>query len=260
MRKNPVIETMLSHKSIRRYTDEMPSKEVIETIVRAGQQAPFATQCYSILLSRDQKKNPYKAPLLFTICVDPHKFELIMAKRNWKMIMSDLGFMLLAIQDAALMSENMILAARSLGLGSCLLGNAPHRADKIAEQYSLPNRVFPLVQLVMGFPDEDPPPRPRYPIEFALFEDKYPKLSDATVRKAMKQMDEGYLAQGYYRGQNVKIPLEGNRKETHTYDTYSWTEHISRKLGQWDSDPKELLKQLEQRGFYLPGKKKRATK
>lgn len=259
MKTNPVIETMLSHKSIRKYTDEMPSNELIETIVRAGQQAPFATQCYSIILSRDQKKNPYKAPLLFTICVDPQKFELIMDRRNWKMVMSDLGFMILAIQDAALMSQNMILAARSLGLGSCLLGNAPHRADKIAELYSLPNRVFPLVQLVMGFPAEDPPPRPRYPIEFTLFEDKYPKLNDAAVKKAMKQMDEGYLAQDYYRRQNAKIQLEGNRKETHTYDTYSWTEHISRKLGQWDSNPKELLNQLEKRGFYFTDKKKRAT-
>ena len=251
---------MLSHKSIRKYTDEMPSEEVITTIVRAGQQAPFATQCYSMILSRDQKKNPYKAPILFTICVDPHKFELIMAGRNWKMVINDLGLMLLAIQDAALMSENMILAARSLGLGSCLLGNAPYRADKIAEQYSLPNRVFPLVQLVMGFPAEDPPPRPRYPIEFTLFEDKYPKLNDAIVKKAMKQMDEGYLAQNYYSRLNTKIPLEGKRKETYTYDTYSWTEHISRKLGQWDPEPKKLLQQLEKRGFYVTGKKKRAAK
>jgi len=255
MKKNLVIETMLSHKSIRKYTDEMPSKELIETIVRAGQQAPFATQCYSVILSKDQKKNPYKAPLLFTICVDPHKFELIMAKRNWKMVMSDIGFMLLAIQDAALMTQNMILAARSLGLGSCLLGNAPNRADKIAEQYSLPDRVFPLVQLVIGFPAEDPPPRPRYPMEFTLFEDKYPKLNSEAVKKAMKQMDEGYLAQDYYRRQNAKIHLEGNRKETHTYDTYSWTEHISRKLGQWIPDPKETLEQLEKRGFYLTRKR-----
>jgi nitroreductase len=260
MKKNPVIETMLSHKSIRKYTDEMPSQEMIETIVRAGQQAPFATQCYSIVLSREQKKNPYKAPLLFTICVDSHKFELIMAERNWKLIVNDVELMLLAIQDAALMAENMIIAARSLGIGSCLLGNAPHRADKIAKEYDLPMRVFPLVQLVMGFPAEDPPPRPRYPVEFTLFEDKYPKLNDAIVKKAMKQMDEGYLAQDYYRTRNAKIPLEGQRKETHTYDTYSWTEHISRKLGQWNPDPKKLLQQLEKRGFYLTGKRKQTAK
>ncbi len=256
MKKNLVIETMLSHKSIRKYTNEIPSHDIIETIVRAGQQAPFALQCYSILLSRNQKKHPYGAPLLFTICVDPHKFEVIMAKRKWKLIINDVALMLLAIQDAALMTENMIVAAGSLGLGSCLLGNAPYRADKIAKQYNLPKRVFPLVQLVMGFPAEDPPPRPRYPLEFTLFEDKYPKLSGSVVSKAMKQMDEGYLDQDYYRKLKARIPLTVERKETFTYENYSWTEHISRKLGQWDPKPDELLEQLEKRGFHLTGKRR----
>ena len=256
MKENPVIKTMLSHKSIRKYTGEIPSDDVIKAIVRAGQQAPFAYQCYSILMSRDKRQNPYKAPLLFTICVDPHKFELIMAKRKWKLVINDLGLMLLAIQDAALMTENMIVAARSLGLGSCLLGNAPYRADKIAKQYDLPKRVFPLVQLVMGFPAEDPPPRPRYPLDFTLFEDKYPKLDESVISKAMKQMDEGYLKQDYYRKRKAKIPLTVDRKETCTYDNYSWTEHISRKLGQWNPEPNELLEQLEKRGFHLTGKKK----
>jgi len=256
MKENLVIKTMLSHKSIREYTHKMPSDEIIKTIVKAGQQAPFAYQCYSVLLSRNQKKNPYGAPLLFTICVDPHKFELIMARRKWKLVTSDLGLMLLAIQDAALMTENMIIAARSLGLGSCLLGNAPYRADKIAKEYDLPKRVFPLVQLVMGYAAENPPPRPRYPMEFTLFEDRYPKLGEDIVKKAMKQMDKGYLAQDYYRTRKAKIRLTVDRKEAFTYKNYSWTEHISRKLGQWNPEPNELLEQLEKRGFYLTGKKK----
>jgi len=122
---------MLDHKSIRKYTDEMPSDEVVKTIVRAGQQAPFASQYYSILLSRNRKRNPWRAPLLFTICVDSHKFELIMAERNWKLVTNDLTLLFFGIQDAALMAENMVVAARSLGLGSCFLGSAPFRADKI---------------------------------------------------------------------------------------------------------------------------------
>lgn len=251
MKSNPVIEVLLSHKSIRKYTDKMPSDEVIETIVRAGQQAPFAYQYYSVLLSRDRKHNPFKAPLLFTICVDSHKFERIMAKRKWKLVENDLSVFFFGIQDAALMAENMVVAGRSLGLGSCFLGSAPYRADKIAKEYSLPQRVFPLVQLTMGYPAEDPPTRPRYPIEFTLFENKYPEIDGATVAKAMKQMDEGYLAQEYYRKANYKIPLEGKRKETFTFDDYSWTEHICRKLGQWYPDPKELVEQLEKRGFQI---------
>lgn len=255
MKGNLVIQTMLEHKSIRKYTDETPSEEVIKTIIRASQQAPFASQLYSILLSRNRKRNPWKAPILFTICVDVHKFEHIMAKRNWQIVTNDLTLLMFGIQDAALMAQNMVVAGRSLGLGSCFLGSAPYRANKIAEEYNFPKHVFPLVQLVMGYPAEVPPPRPRYPMEFTLFEDKYPELSDDMVSQAMKQMDEGYLAQDYYRKLNAKIPLEMNRPETFTYENYSWTEHICRKWGQWYPESKELLEQLEKRGFYITGKK-----
>lgn len=255
-KSNAVIRTMLEHKSIRRYSDKPVSDETVRTVVRAGQQAPFASQYYSVLLSRNKKRNPWKAPLLFTICVDSYKFERIMAKRNWKLTTNDLALLFFGIEDAALMAENMVIAGRSLGLGSCFLGSAMYRASQIAEEYKLPLRVFPLVQLAMGYPDEDPPPRPRYPLDFTLFEDEYPKLNDEKVAKAMKAMDKGYLAQNYYRKAKAKIRLEGNRKETYTYDNYSWTEHICRKWGQWYTEPKELLEQLEKRGFHLVGKEK----
>jgi nitroreductase len=180
-----------------------------------------------------------------------------MAQRKWKLVTNDLTLLFFGIQDAALMAENMVVVGRSLGVGSCFLGSAMYRADKIAEEYNLPERVFPLVQLAMGYPAEDPPPRPRYPIGFTLFEDKYPKLDKKAITKAMRAMDDGYLAQDYYRKANAKIPLEGNRKETFTYDNYSWTEHICRKWGQWFPEPKELLKQLEKRGFYITKKRQK---
>jgi FMN reductase (NADPH) len=248
MVSSPTIETMLARKSIRRYTKEAPSDEVIEAIVRAGQQAPFASQVYSVLLSR-KKSNPFGAPLLFTICLDVHKLELIMARRNWRFVTNDMDVLLLGVQDAALMAENMVIAAESLGLGSCFLGRAPHMADKIAKQYRLPARVFPLVQLAMGYPAEDPRPRPRYLLEFVLFEDAYPELTDKMIERAMRQMDEGYMGQGYYRNANLILPLAGGRQETFTFDTYGWTEHISRKWGQWDPSPDEVLEQLKKRGF-----------
>jgi len=249
LKTNSVIATIMEHRSIRKFTAEMPDDEVVETIVRAGQQAPFASQYYSLLLSRNRNRNPWKAPLLFTVCVDSHKFELIMSERKWKKRTNDLTLLFFGIEDAALMAENMVLAARSLGLGSCFLGMAMYRADKIAAEYELPSRVFPLVQLAMGYPAENPSTRPRYPIEFVLFENKYPKLSRQTVKKAMQVMDKGYLAQGYYRQGKYKIALQGKRKEKYDYDNYSWTEHICRKWGQWFPEPKGLLEQLEKRGF-----------
>jgi nitroreductase len=250
---NPVIQTMLSHRSVRKYTPQKPSDDVLETIVRAGQQAPFASQLYSVLLTR--KKAPFGAPLWFTICVDLYKLERFMKIRGWEIVSNDLSMLLFGIQDATLMAENMVVAAESLGLGSCFLGNTPDRAGKIQKQYKMPRRVFPLVELVMGYPAEDFAPRPRWPIWFTLFEDRYPEFTDEQVAEAMKVMDDGYLSQGYYLKQKAKIRLERGKKETYSYDNYSWTEHISRKWGQWLGDPQELIDQLEICGFSLTVKK-----
>lgn len=251
MPSNPAIEAMLRRKTIRSYTDRSPADGVVTTIVQAGQQAPFASQLYSLLLSRNRERNPFEAPLLFTICIDLHKLDLVMARRNWQVVTNDLMLILFGAQDASLMAENMVMAAESQGLGSCFLGAAPYRADIIAHEYKLPPRVFPLVQMTMGYPAEDPPPRPRYPIDFVLFEDEYPDFSEQAITAAMREMDEGYLAQDYYLGGAAMISLEGDREETFTSDTYSWTEHISRKWGQWFPSPDELLDQLSRRGFSL---------
>jgi len=251
MTKNSTIKAMLKRKSIRKYTDQMPSDEVIDTIVRAGQQAPFASQFCSLLLTRGGKDIPYEAPLSFIFCVDAHKLELIMARRGWKMITNDLFIMLLGIQDATLVGENMVMAAETLGLGSCYIGDTPYLANKFAKDFKLPKRVFPLVELVMGYPAEDPPTRPRYPKEFFLFENEYPQFSEEQIDEAMKVMDEGYLAQDYYRNPDIMINLMRGKKETFDHDTYSWTEHISRKWGQWNQLPKPLHLQFEKRGFKL---------
>jgi nitroreductase len=248
MLNNPVIEAMLRRKSIRSYTDEVPSDEVLETIVRAGQQAPFASQLGSLLFTRDQENNPFKAPLYFIVCVDAHKWERIMARRGWEMIAEDLLLLLLGMQDAALMAENMVIAAESLGLGSCFLGAVPYHAEEIIEKFKLPPRVFPMVGLVMGYPADDPPPRPRYPLEFVIFEDQYPEFDEELVQRSMDIMDEGYRAQDYYRNLKAMIPLKGERQETFSYETYGWTEHICRKWGQ-NLFPRDLLARFERCGF-----------
>jgi nitroreductase len=246
---NPAISAMLNRKSVRKYTSQQPTDEVIEAVVRAGQQAPFASQTYSFLLNR-KRKNPFGAPLLFTICVDLHKLEMIMERRGWKTVTNNLSLLFFGIQDAAYAAENMVIAAESLGMGSCFLGGTPYKAVRIQKQYQLPKRVFPLVELTMGYPAEEFPPRPRYPLEYTLFEDRYPEMTDEMITAAMKSMDEGYLAQGYYSKQKTKINIEvEGKEEAFTYKEYSWTEHISRKWGQWLTDPAELMDQLAACGF-----------
>lgn len=251
MISNPVTDALMGRRSIRKYTEEQPSEEVLETVVAAGQQAPFAMQMGSLLLSRDIERNVFRAPLLFIVCADVHRMERVMERKGWKRKASDLYTLLFAFQDAAYMAENMVIAAESLGLGSCYVGAAPMMAGKIREDYGLPQGVFPLVMLAMGYPAEDPPVRPRYPMDFHLFEGEYPFFDDGTVDRAIRTMDSGYLEQDYYRKANYMIPLPEDMDENFDFDSYSWSEHISRKLGLWGGDPETLLRNLEICGFSI---------
>ncbi|MBD3235868.1 MAG: hypothetical protein GF330_04120 [Candidatus Eisenbacteria bacterium] len=249
MHSNPVIETLLRHASVRKFRDRMPDEEMIATVVRAGQQAPFAMQLGSVILQRGGGF-AWGAPLNFIICADAHRIRLIARQRGWDIETCDLSLLLFAIQDAAYMAQNMVVAAESLGLGTCYIGSAPMLAPKIVAECHLPPKVFPLVMLVMGYPAESPPPRPRYPLSFTLFEERYPSFSQEQLDEAMRVMDEGYLAQDYYKADGLKLPVPEDREDRYTFDDYSWTEHISRKM-QWAKSPEKLLEHLRACGFEL---------
>lgn len=246
---NQVLDSIMSRSSSRKFLEKMPDDDTINQLALAAVRAPFIGQLYSILLSR-HGKHPFGAPLSFTFCLDFHKLELIMAKREWNLVSNNISAIIAGVQDVAFAAENMVLAAESLGLASCYLGSAPYRAKKIQEQFHLPQRVFPLVDLVVGYPAQDNPPRPRYPVDFVLFEERYPEITDEQLDQVMDSIDEGYLTQGYYRNNNAKIDLTHPEKvDTATYDDYSWTEHNSRRWGQMWADPAVILEQLEACGF-----------
>jgi FMN reductase (NADPH) len=250
---NPTIEVLMNRKSVRKFTNRKLTRDELETIVRAGQQAPFASQLCSVVYSTEGTI-AYDAPIWFVVCVDTYKLERFMKLRGWRIVTNNLTLLLLGIQDAAYMAQNMVIAGESLGIGSCFLGavsSSAARIRTIRERFGLPNGVLPIVELVMGYPDEEFPPRPRYPLAFTLFENRYPELSDEDVRQAMKVMDDGYLRQEYYKRNDAKIDLEDGREDRHTFADYSWTEHISRKWGQWAESPNALLDALQECGFSL---------
>ena len=245
MIRNEVIDSLMNRKSIRKFTEQIPSEEEIHAVVRAGQQAPFAMQLGSVILQRNPEKNAFNAPVQFIILCDIHRMEKVMEARGWKREASNIHSLLFGAQDAAYMAQNMVTAAESLGMGSCYIGAAPYMAEKLRKDCNLPDHVFPLVILAMGYPAEDQPIRPRYPMEFHLFEEKYPELTPGMISKAMEVMDKGYLEQEYYRKAGFMIPLaDKSKEERYTFDNYSWTEHISRKMAQWSTNPEDLMRSL----------------
>ena len=100
----------MSRKSVRKYTDRKLSKDELDVIVRAGQQAPFASQLYSVLYSTEGPI-AFHAPIWFVICVDAYKVERFMKLRGWDIVTNDLTLLLPGMQDAAYMAQNMVMAA-----------------------------------------------------------------------------------------------------------------------------------------------------
>jgi nitroreductase len=257
MATNDIFEIIHNRRSIRKFLDRPISDEVLTTILEAGFRAPFAAQLCSIVYTRDKQKmldakiGVYPTTQVFLIfLVDFRRLEKMMHQRGHEYIYDDGMSLWLGLQDVSLVVENVTLAAEAMSLGSVLLGLAPFRADTISELFAIPDRVFPVVGMCLGYPDpeEKTEIRPRFPLKFSAFEDSYLDHSESDMHECMKEIDEGYLAQGYYIKKKIKVPLREGKDEI-DFDRYSWSEHISRKFSQRRGADNPLFPVLRRHGF-----------
>ena len=252
-----IIDIINNRRSIRKFLNKNVPDDVLEDILKAGIRAPFAAQLYSMIYTRNREKMRLKSGIypstsvFILFLLDFNKIEKIVQKRKYEYDFDDGMLLWLGLQDVTCVAENIILAAEAYGLGSVLLGAIPLQADRIKAIYNLPNRVFPVVGLCLGYPDPsfETSTRPRYPLKFVAFEDAYHDPTDEEIEEMMKAMDEGYSTQGYYIKQRAKIPFRDGRIDEIDYDKYSWSEHISRKLIQGIWGEEALFKILERHGI-----------
>ncbi len=168
---NPVLSNMMARRSIRKYLDKPVEHEKLEVIVRAGINAPSGMnrQPWIIRVVEDQKliadvtevykrnnpeqvkrdkdfKNMFRnAPNLICVCTPAEGGAL----------------------DAGLLGENMMLAAQSMGLGTCCLGgpvrflNSNAEAKFFLDRLDIPEGYKLNYILAIGYPDEQPDAKPR---------------------------------------------------------------------------------------------------
>ena len=255
MKDNPVLDLLMSRASIRRYkSDDVPT-DLVEAVVRAGRQAPFTGQMYSVIATRDPEKRAKLPPLLghlataapvfFLLCMDLRKLEKFVVAGGGRMQAADLSLLFWGIQDVAYVGENMVIAAESLGLGTCFLGSAPWVSRQLAELFDLPERVYPIVGMVMGYPAERPPVRPRLPLRYVLHWDGYRDLSRDDVDAALEVMDAELIREGYYH------KYDASADPGRIAEDYGWREHLPYKYGNLPRDLRDLLAALSEGGIDL---------
>lgn len=192
-----MLNTILQHRSIRKYTDCDISEELLTRILEAGCRASTTgnMQVYSIVVNRSagMKKQlagchfnqpmVERAPVVLTFCADFNRFDL-WCKQNQADPGYDnfLSFFTAAI-DALLVAQNVCIAAESEGLGICYLGTTTYLAGKIIEILKLPSGVVPVTTVTLGWPDELPPLADRLPLEAVVHHETYDNFDKGKISK-----------------------------------------------------------------------------
>ncbi len=214
-----ILQSLLEHRSIRKYRSQQIPELVLEKILEAGVRASTTgnMQVYSIIVTTDQKNKesvaPFhfnqplvsQAPLLLTFCADFNRFNKWCKARNAEPGYDNFLSFYTASIDALLVAQNVAVAAESFGLGICYLGTTTYNADKLIEFYQLPKGVVPVTTLAVGYPDEEPELTDRLSLKAVTHKEFYKDYSNQDIDKIYKDKE----SMNFY-----KKLVEENKTET----------------------------------------------
>jgi len=196
-----VYEVFARHRSIRRYRREELPEEHVKLILEAGRRAPTdaTLHLWSAVRVRDRRVRGRIAELIgqshveeaaeFLVFVaDLYRLKRLLEYRGEELASDHYALLLFAAVDAAIAAENMAVMAEALGYGTCFIGAVQNAAGEIAEMLQLPPLTYPLFGLTIGVPAEDPPVRPRLPLEMLVHEDRYRGYSEEELARAHEVM------------------------------------------------------------------------
>lgn len=155
---NEVLQALSARKSVRVYTDEPVTEAERNAILQAAFQAPTAgnQQLYTILNITDPAlkarladlcdHQPFiaKAPLVLVFLADCRRWlQAYKAAGIEDVRTPGVGDLLLAMADTCIAAQNAVVAAESLGIGSCYIGDVIENAEQMREALHLPEHVVP---------------------------------------------------------------------------------------------------------------------
>ncbi|WP_241607044.1 oxygen-insensitive NADPH nitroreductase [Rosenbergiella australiborealis] len=235
----PTIDLLRAHRSIRHYTDEPISDEQREAILLAAQSASTSSllQCATVVRITDKEKRQRLAELagdqswvedaaeFWVLCADFNRHQQISES-------AELGYaeqLILGCVDTALLAQNAMVAAESLGLGGVFIGGLRNHPHAVSELLDLPKFVLPLFGLCLGWPADKPELKPRMPLSMLVHENQY----QAIVPETLAAYDQHLL--DYYQHRS-----SATRHET-------WSQMVERMISK-ESRP-YMLAFLHQQGW-----------
>jgi hypothetical protein len=151
---------------------------------------------------------------------------------------------MIAAIDAVLASQNAALAAEAEGLGICYMGTTLASCDEIGAILKCPSQVVPVVGFSLGYPDEDPLPRDRLPLEAIVHQQHYRDDSPAKIVGHYRLKETAGMAR-YLETPELRELVQSsgarNLAQVYTRVKYSRESHLKYS--------KTVLSYLERQGF-----------
>lgn len=184
---NEVTRLLHSHRSIRKFTAQPVDDAWVAEIVACGQAAASSSniQAGTVIRVRDPRTRARIAELsgnqeyivscgaFLVFCADLNRARMACEMRGGTFVPGMTEHFIIATADVALLAQNCVVAAESMGLGTCYIGSIRNRPDEMAELLGLPGQVYPVFGLCLGHPDQDPERKPRLPLPAVLMEERY---------------------------------------------------------------------------------------
>jgi nitroreductase len=201
---NQALALILKRRSVRRFARKEIPDDAFAAILEAGRLAPSTVnlQTWSLaLFTRVSWRETFERPMPFDgtraviVMGDTHRVRLALDAFPH----SPMVEYTVAVMNASLAAMNMNIAAEALGVSSVMLSETGRSgfldAGYLKEKLGLPDRVYPLLTIVFGYPRGSYPPMPpKLPLEQICFEGQYREAGAGVMQDWLAQMKAGYKA------------------------------------------------------------------
>lgn len=169
-------DVISNRRSIRAYKNQKLSQETINQLIDAARKAPTAGNAQPwafVVVSKQETKEDLsraaygqrwleQASVVIVVCVDEKRAEDSYGER---------GKVLYCIQDTAAAIQNILLAAYSLGLGTCWMG--AFEEGEIRRIINAPSEMRPVALIPVGYPAQLPRARTRRSVHEIMFNETF---------------------------------------------------------------------------------------
>ena len=218
LQKKERMESLKQRRTIRKYQQKDISSDLLNDLLETACRASTVgnMQVYSVIVTRDADRKAklapahfnqpmvQTAPVVLTFCIDLRRFSKWCVQRKAEPGYNNFEWFVTGAVDALLEAQTFCVAAEEKGLGICYLGTTTYNPQMIIEALELPELVFPITTVTVGWPAEVPAQVDRLPLEAVVHEEIYHDYTSEDIDRLYAYKES--------LPENIRFIIENNKE------------------------------------------------